>query len=89
MIANEQMIENPLRKPPSEKLAKEIEMRSNPMLTKKVKEDEENTQVTVDSTRVAIDTENIEAVEDEERPHEIHAIVKKAEHEQLNGLIYI
>ena len=36
MLANEKMMENPLRAPPSKELAKAIEMRSNPMLTEKV-----------------------------------------------------
>ena len=90
MLANEKMMENPLRAPPSKELAKAIEMRSNPMLTEKViiNDDDEDKEKKL---HVVIDAENVDKLEikdkeikDEERPKDIHVIIDKAEPEGLH-----
>ena len=95
MLANEKMMENPLRAPPSKELAKAIEMRSNPMLTMLtekviINDDDEDKEKKL---HVVIDAENVDKLEikdkeikDEERPKDIHVIIDKAEPEELNGL---
>ena len=62
MLANEKMMENPLRAPPSKELAKAIEMRSNPMLTEKVisNDDDEDKEKKL---HVVIDAENVDKLE--------------------------